>query len=258
MSVLELNLNDRPMITYSGVGLYKGSSIHHFTLKDVYTMHLYEYDGELSCNSQKFRIQPSCLSITPPYAKLDYYFQDTICNHYCFHFKLSKSNHQKIYSIPIMQSLNKKKDILKKFKQAVNNYVTASLESEVSLWNILFELSTKNNDTQLKKFHPAISESLNYIDANLHKNLSVKDIAKNVNLTPTHLSRIFKHDLKTTIVQYLTKQRVEKAEYMLIYTTKSIKVIAYEVGIPDIQYFNKVIRKFTGLAPSKIRSNKSI
>lgn len=46
---------------------------------------------------------------------------------------------------------------------------------------------------------------------------------------------------------------IHTAEFLLLHSSLAIKSIAQAVGIPDINHFNKTIRKELGAAPSKIR-----
>ena len=44
-----------------------------------------------------------------------------------------------------------------------------------------------------------------------------------------------------------------RAQHLLSQSTLPIKAIAEEVGIPDLQHFNKVVRRKLGGAPRRLR-----
>ncbi len=253
--MVELNLTERPKILFYKDGLFKGPSVMHYQMKDIYTMHYYFYNGVLICNNNEYKIKPHSLSITPPMANLTYHFNEPSCFHHCYHFKLSKTRSQDIYEMPAINYLNPKNNILDSFKKSVAKCATEPLLSEVTLWHILYECSNKKMYKLALSAHPLVTKALQYIDSSIGEEISVTHIAKQVNLTPTHLTRLFKEELGTGVASTLRHKRVELAKYMLKYTTLPIKNIAHQVGIPDTQYFNKTIRAIAGVSPKKLRNS---
>ena len=51
----------------------------------------------------------------------------------------------------------------------------------------------------------------------------------------------------------MTQKRVAQATHLLINSNMPIRVIATMAGIPDLQHFNKFIRKHCGMAPTRYR-----
>ncbi|MBK8500714.1 MAG: helix-turn-helix transcriptional regulator [Saprospiraceae bacterium] len=56
--------------------------------------------------------------------------------------------------------------------------------------------------------------------------------------------------------KYLTSFRIKKSKYLLTGTQDPIKVIAYQVGFKDPNYFSRVFKNETGIAPGIFRKNK--
>lgn len=54
--------------------------------------------------------------------------------------------------------------------------------------------------------------------------------------------------------RYLARFRVEKASQMLIASTEPVKVIAYQVGFRDPNYFSRVFKLETGYSPRDYRN----
>jgi len=50
------------------------------------------------------------------------------------------------------------------------------------------------------------------------------------------------------------KCRLERAVHLLLYSDMPVKQVACDVGIPDLQLFNKTIRRTFGLAPRVLRA----
>jgi two-component system response regulator YesN len=62
-----------------------------------------------------------------------------------------------------------------------------------------------------------------------------------------------KRDYRLTVNQLVRSVRVERAEQLLQSGKQSISQIAETVGINDYNYFSKVFREETGIAPSIFR-----
>lgn len=100
-----------------------------------------------------------------------------------------------------------------------------------------------------------IQKAIKYINDNLSSELKISDIAKEVNLHPNYLQRIFKKQTGDTLIDYLQKQRIKKAEMLLIYTDISVIDLALELGFGSRQYFSYVFKKHKALSPQEFRKH---
>lgn len=86
--------------------------------------------------------------------------------------------------------------------------------------------------------------------------LSLSSVAEAINLSPTYFSSIFKKDVGTNFVDYLTKIRLNKAKELLCCTSMQVSEIAYKVGFKDYRYFSQIFKKNMGQTPREFkRSN---
>jgi two-component system response regulator YesN len=83
--------------------------------------------------------------------------------------------------------------------------------------------------------------------------LSLNEVAAQVNLSPSHFSAVFSQETCTTFKEYLTEIRIKKAKELLRTTTQKSAEISYQVGYSDPHYFSYVFRKNTGLSPTEFR-----
>ena len=75
--------------------------------------------------------------------------------------------------------------------------------------------------------------------------INLTSIAQHFGFNASYLSRRFKNETGTGIIDYLTKCRMEKAvEYAKSHTL--MYIAAQKVGINDPNYFSKCFRKYTG------------
>jgi len=81
-------------------------------------------------------------------------------------------------------------------------------------------------------------------------NLGLKDIARAARLSPTRLSAVFKKETGSTVLDYLTNVRIERAKHLLKSGDYMIYEIASFVGYGSSQYFSQVFQKHEGVNPN--------
>jgi AraC family transcriptional regulator, L-rhamnose operon transcriptional activator RhaR len=99
-----------------------------------------------------------------------------------------------------------------------------------------------------------IEEAINYLEKNYSKKLNVQDICKQVYMSKSYFSSLFKEITGTSVIDYLQKVRIEKACTLLLkYPVESVMEIAYRVGYRDYKFFNKIFKRITGLTAQEYR-----
>ncbi|QGS69965.1 AraC family transcriptional regulator [Oceanobacillus sp. 143] len=96
-----------------------------------------------------------------------------------------------------------------------------------------------------------IKQAVVFIEKNYNKDISLIDIAKQVNLSPYHFSRIFKEQTKYTPRQFLINYRINYAKDLLYTSNFSIGEIAFKCGFNSESYFVTTFKKHTGYSPKK-------
>ncbi|MCL6442857.1 MAG: helix-turn-helix transcriptional regulator [Alicyclobacillus sp.] len=92
-----------------------------------------------------------------------------------------------------------------------------------------------------------------YIDQHIQDPITLDHLAELAQVTKYHLTRLFRHHLHETPIQYVLKTRVKQAAELLIETEYSISEISRMTGFSNPNYFAKVFRKFMGQAPREFR-----
>jgi AraC-like DNA-binding protein len=98
-----------------------------------------------------------------------------------------------------------------------------------------------------------LSDILQYLDAHYTEDISLDGLAEQFYISKYYLSREFKKEFGTTIIQYLLTKKITNAKELLRYSNSSIEEIARLCGIDDASYFNKVFRKIEGCTASEYR-----
>ncbi|MDD2533681.1 MAG: AraC family transcriptional regulator [Eubacteriales bacterium] len=109
------------------------------------------------------------------------------------------------------------------------------------------------NRLNLKAFSIPIRKALNYINLNLSKTITVKEIAAEIDCSPHYLSTIFNKELNQSISDYIHSHRLKEAAELLRKTNLSVQHIATYVGYSDTNYFTRLFHKLYGKTPSQHR-----
>ncbi|MGA3008251.1 MAG: AraC family transcriptional regulator, partial [Opitutaceae bacterium] len=100
---------------------------------------------------------------------------------------------------------------------------------------------------------PAIRRARAYISEHQNEEITLKEIARIVNMSPFYFCKMFKQSTGLTFTDYLARMRVEKVKDILNNPHKRISEAAFETGFQSLSQFNRVFRKITGEAPTTYR-----
>lgn len=89
----------------------------------------------------------------------------------------------------------------------------------------------------------------------LHRDLSLNELATAVNLSLSRLHHLFKAETGTSPAQYLRLLRLERARELLESSFLSVKQIVATVGGRDRSHFEREFKKKYGVTPTQYRSS---
>ena len=94
-----------------------------------------------------------------------------------------------------------------------------------------------------------------YTREHLAEDISVEALAELVQLSLFHFSRVFKQATGTSPLQFVTRERITRAQQLIRETSRSLIEIALEVRYTSPSSFSKVFRRITGVTPTEFRSS---
>ncbi len=109
---------------------------------------------------------------------------------------------------------------------------------------------------ELKKVNTVsihIRRSIDYIYDNLHKQLTVAQLAEKVGLSTGYYSRLFVKETGMNVNQFINDAKIQTAKNMLRYSDFSIVDIAISLGYSSQSTFSSTFKKVTGLTPKVYR-----
>lgn len=90
-----------------------------------------------------------------------------------------------------------------------------------------------------------------YINAHLHEELKLTEIAAIAQISPYHFLRLFKQSIGVTPHKYILHSRIDKAKYLLQSSDLSIADIALRVGFCDQSHLTRCFKRILGLTPKQ-------
>lgn len=94
---------------------------------------------------------------------------------------------------------------------------------------------------------------LNFIDDNLYSNISINDLANVFHYNKDYIMRLFKKELKLTIIEYIQKKRIYHSLYYIENTSDSMLKISIKCGFHSQEYFTELFKRIIGISPRKFR-----
>lgn len=102
-----------------------------------------------------------------------------------------------------------------------------------------------------------IKQMINYMEENhTDYQFTISTLANHFELSETYLMRYFKEHMGKTILQYLTKLRIDHAKHILLTTDRPIKDIVNEIGYSDVSSFIRRFKKETNYTPGEFRKKR--
>ncbi len=93
-----------------------------------------------------------------------------------------------------------------------------------------------------------------FIDRNIDRNISLQELADEMNLSYAYMGRYFRNHMNMGFVEYVQFQKIKLAQYLLLNTELNLDDIAKQTGFTTINSFFRTFKKVTGITPTQFRS----
>lgn len=102
-----------------------------------------------------------------------------------------------------------------------------------------------------------LSRVIDYIEAHLHEDMRISDLASAACLSRYHFSRAFKASTGRTPIEYVLERRLRRAEHLLRETDESLAAVAFNSGFSSQSHMTSAFRKQLGVTPGQIRGSQT-
>lgn len=95
-----------------------------------------------------------------------------------------------------------------------------------------------------------------HIENRAFHNLNLREVAKDVHMTPVQLTRRFRASFGETPVSFATSLRLNRARGLLLESDLPVRQIATQCGFNSEQYFSRVFFEATQMRPGEFRKTR--
>ena len=131
---------------------------------------------------------------------------------------------------------------------------------KVKILELLLALSGKDlqenklaNHVISKSQQQLANQVVAYLSRHMSQHITIDELAKEFNVSATHLKNIFKEVYGMPVFSYMRTQKMQAAAQSLVHTEYSITDIAYEYGYGNLSKFSAAFQKVMGCTPSAYR-----
>ena len=99
----------------------------------------------------------------------------------------------------------------------------------------------------------ALRLALEYVEAHLHEELTLQQLARMVSISPYYFNRLFKQSMGLSFHQYVLQQRLQRARSLLTFTGTSLTEVALQCGFAHQSHFTTCFKRAIGATPKTFR-----
>ncbi|MDL2214332.1 response regulator [Clostridia bacterium OttesenSCG-928-O13] len=100
-----------------------------------------------------------------------------------------------------------------------------------------------------------VNRALRLIEREYARDISLGYVAEQLHTNKSYLSRVFKEQTGDNLMNYITKRKIGRAEYLLQNTHMKLYEISDSLGFASPQYFSTVFKKYSGKSPQEYKKS---
>lgn len=100
---------------------------------------------------------------------------------------------------------------------------------------------------------PLIEKCLHYISVHLHEPITLEQLSRHCGLCTRSLSLRFREETGMGVPEYIHREKLREAEYLLRHTEYSLSEITSFLNYPSQSYFTQIFKKYKGQTPQQYR-----
>lgn len=117
-----------------------------------------------------------------------------------------------------------------------------------------FIYANRTSDDLADESSPAVRRAIHFLEKNLHKKLTLQQVAREAGYSPTHFTTLFRKEINYAPLSYFSHLKILKACEFLDFTRMKVKEISFQLGYSDPYYFTRDFKKKMGMSPRQYRN----
>ena len=121
-------------------------------------------------------------------------------------------------------------------------------------YQFVYELLWQLEHQQIGMKRPDLAaQVVRYIQEHYHEPVTRESIAQIFHYSVPYVSRQFRQETGISMIDYVIKERVNKAMEYLQKTDMTVQEASASVGYDDVSYFTRIFKKHTGMTPKQFK-----
>ena len=225
-------------------------------VQNFYTLHfVLSGKGTLKTGGKTYNISEGQMFFLPPNTEICYYpTQEEPWEYVWFAFSRDEIAQYSAFAgfsanapVSRIKNFEKTKYILKKLFDKLLLNECGHFKALSAFFDILEQYNESDELTGIKLVKKLIDE--NFASAGFN----IEQLCRDVNISHSHLLRLFKKEYDITLVKYIISKRIDLACELLCTTDLSVSSVAFSCGFTDEIHFMKSFKKATGYSATKFR-----
>lgn len=106
---------------------------------------------------------------------------------------------------------------------------------------------------QMNRYSTIVNQAISYIHNHILQDLSLQSLAKELYVSPSYLSDIFKKETGSTLIDFINRKKIEESKYFLLHTDLPLSQISSLFQFCNQSYYTHLFKKYTGVTPKKFK-----
>lgn len=245
-----------------------------------------EGNGHLFLDGVRIELEPDYLYLIPSFSPCCYFFGKELAHIY-IHFSMEMPSGLNIYNLyHVLPKIKAEPDDLLLFQKCLHlnpgyelphhdpkiyqskpwimkEIKYSSMAHYLETTAIIAQLCSRFIKEELTSNISKIANRnfqnvLKYIQKNMAREISVKEMAELFFTSQDHFSRVFKSITGMPPSEYIIRNRLERAKLLLLTTNYSLTEIIQHTGFKTTPYFCRMFKKYTSFTPEAFRKSRGV
>lgn len=243
-----VNLSEPPAHIYTGDITFDHQRLEFIQATNMWTLYFYQHSNTITINSRTYPVHQNDIGVVPPGARVSHGRVGEGADVNYLSFDMPGSGGVRGAVPHILQNMETTRP---QWVYAGNRLIDSIVFMRAFAWNFMCQAA---QDIALVRSDSMLYDAEDWIRRNLGRRFTIAEMCTEIGASPRHLLRAFRVEHGVTVQEYIIRRRIQEAARLLLITDQSIKSVAAQVGIPDLQHFNKLMRQHTGVPPREFRT----